>query len=513
MTDPKHNVNTDASDDENPTSVPVPIILAPPSSFRMPASVQRSLRTADSPISPAEVAAPDVDQSFMRWSTASEVFSEADMSTWSFNPHPSSSSLIAPRNSRITDISELTTATTSDSDFGSVPNGRSSFDTFGARTQSGLRPPAASMKDTSSGKSRPMTMSSASMSLYRNALAELDKFVAANKVEGEVPPSVSLSPRMGIIKVHSGSNTSRRPVHSALTNEDCSSITSHSISLCSRRHRSNASVPLAELPFIPETSPVSNRASIQSPRARTRSKSIDSVSINHSVSDSVTGLLLPPDHMPKRLPLVHSHSLLPTDLATKNELNPEQRAVLLRRAKKLEQLLGQSLDERSIERLLIDPIHATRTVTTHAVEEAWPSSPSDGGKQGEWQRDDCVPRKGRQVDMPALVRSGSVLAKRARAALGLESKIRSGAKGDLAVFVSREMRVSETSVRGVRPHVRDSLSSLPATVVRHDTPLSPRSILEDMNEDDVDEDEALRRTRRMQLAKVSLSICTRPQAL
>lgn len=212
--------------------------------------------------------------------------------------------------------------------------------------------------------------------------------------------------------------------------------------------------------------------------------------------------------MPTRLPLVHSHSILPTELATRNELNAEQRAVLLRRAKKLEQMLGESLDERSIERLLIDPIHAIRTVTTHAAEEAWPSSPADGGRQAEWQRDDVVPRKGRQADMPGLARSGSVLAKRARAALGLEGKTKSGANGDLAVFVSREMRVSETSVRGVRPAIRNSLSSPPAAVLQHETvmrsPVSARSIFEEVDEEDENEDEALRRTRRMQLAKVSI---------
>ena len=117
-----------------------------------------------------------------------------------------------------------------------------------------------------------------------------------------------------------------------------------------RGHRSAASVPLAELSTIGELSPAVQRMAVSSPRHRIRSKSIGTMSVDHSINDSVTGLLLPADSKIGRNPLPHP-STLPSELAFKNDLNPDQRAVLLRRAKKLEQLLGQSLDERSIERL------------------------------------------------------------------------------------------------------------------------------------------------------------------
>ena len=204
---------------------------------------------------------------------------------------------------------------------------------------------------------------------------------------------------------------------------------------------------------------------------RTRSKSIDSISLN----DSVTAFLLPAS---SRLPLI--------------------------RAKKLEQLLGEALDERSIERLLIDPIHASRTVTTRLAEtdEAWPDSPTgtmrNGGKE-EWTKEDVVPRKGKAVDPPSnsLSRSGSILARTARAALGMAGE----KKNDLAVYVSREVRVSETGVRGAKPRPRHSASTPPGreamslAAMLRDGPVSPTHTEES-------EDDSARRTRRLQLAKV-----------
>jgi hypothetical protein len=201
----------------------------------------------------------------------------------------------------------------------------------------------------------------------------------------------------------------------------------------------------------------------------------------------------------------------------KNDLDPEQRAILLRRAKKLEQLLGQSLDERSIERLLIDPIHASRTVTTDISDEAWPDSPthsaSGSGRKAEWQKDDCVPRKMKLVDPTpptpshgGLARSGSFIARTARAALGLGGK-----EKDLAVYVSREVRVSETGVRGAKPRPRHSMSlSTPPGSVNSELNQSslPRRELggspggAELEDGEGTEDEAARRTRRLQLAKV-----------
>jgi hypothetical protein len=110
-----------------------------------------------------------------------------------------------------------------------------------------------------------------------------------------------------------------------------------------------------------------------------------------------------------------------------------------------------------------------------------------------------------------LARSGSFLARTARAALGL-SKTGVGAgdgkKGDLAVYVSREIRVSET---GGRPVARHSIST-PAAVGLTRVNTSPVSPMlereEEASESDEGEDEAARRTRRLQLAKVGFTIFT-----
>jgi hypothetical protein len=135
-----------------------------------------------------------------------------------------------------------------------------------------------------------------------------------------------------------------------------------------------------------------------------------------------------------------------------------------------------------------------------------------GGKE-EWAKDDCVPRKGKAVDPQpqhgsGLARSGSILARTARAALGLGGAGAGDKKNDLAVFVSREVRVSETGVRGAKPKLqpRHSISNSPGSgmslaAMLRDGPGSP-----DLNrgEEDMSEDETARRTRRLQLAKVCL---------
>ena len=529
------NTTDDAKMNDTPAAteqkaIPPPPIksptLAPPSSFKHPTMSSRRAvppRTADSPISPIEVTTPEVDQSFMRWSTTSEAFSEAELSTWSYNPHSAVPNTAASRGSSGTYAIGPDSATSKTAELGTTPEGRSSFDTFGAgaRQRSNQDVSGGSMGSgrSTSGKSRPMSMSSVSGSLYHGALAELGKFDTGLKDKDEETPK-----RIRQAKVQEPPTSDRQPMSQHLGRGTTSAQEDHeghhdqvafSLTPPPRGHRSAASVPLAGLPAIRESNPAVHRMAVYSPRHRTRSKSIDTISVEHSLSDSVTGLLRPANQNIGRIPLIHP-STFPAELVSKNDLNPDQRAVLLRRAKKLEQLLGQSLDERSIERLLIDPIHQVRTVTTQAENEVWPSTPLGGRKDREWQRDDCVPRKGKQVDtsmgmgtsasMPGLARSGSVLAKRARAALGLDGKYKSAPRGDLAVYVSREMRVSETAVRGVKP-VRDSISSPPATVVQHDIkrnmPISPKSILDDMDED-IDEDEVLRRKRRLQLAKVIL---------
>jgi hypothetical protein len=77
-------------------------------------------------------------------------------------------------------------------------------------------------------------------------------------------------------------------------------------------------------------------------------------------------------------------------------------------------------------------------------------------------------------------------------------------KNDLAVYVSREIRVSETGVRGAKPKPRHCAStppgreSLSLAAMLRDGPVSPTRT----EDSDVNEDDSARRTRRLQLAKV-----------
>jgi len=265
-------------------------------------------------------------------------------------------------------------------------------------------------------------------------------------------------------------------------------------------HRSAASTSNLEAIYSPPKT--------HAPRTRTRSKSIDSISLNPSASDSVTALLLP-----SKLPLIRQNTL-PEEMIARNDLDPEQRVILRKRAEKLRQILGEALDERSIERLLIDPIHASRTITTRLEDQAWPDSPTGTIKSGngreEWQKEDVVPRKGKAVEPTlhgGLARSRSLIARTARAAFGLAGAGAGEKKNDLAVYVSREIRVSETGVRGVgsKPRLiaRHSISTPPGTMslaamLKETSPESPTREVEE----DVYGNDAARRTRRLQLAKV-----------
>jgi hypothetical protein len=404
----------------------------------------------------------DNTKSFMRWSTTSSLPSEPETgkSTWSF--HPAEYDPDVP----LVDLSnaDFGPSTSTEAGVGGAGD-RSSFDTFGR----GTPPRSKGLKD-------------------REALNE----------EGGLPGRV--------LKFNKDMRSkSKGPVNHGLKDSTSSTLSSSSNDSGPKARFSNRN-PLDTIEGSPNnrSSPsrhrpaasVSNldtvlpRGSTQIPRMRTRSKSIDSISLN----DSVTALLLPAS---SRLPLIRQ-TTLPEEMVARNDLDPEQRAILLRRAKKLEQLLGEAL-----ERLLIDPIHASRTITTRLAEtdEAWPDSPTgttrSGGKE-EWTKEDVVPRKGKAVDPPnGLARSGSILARTARAALGMAGE----KKNDLAVYVSREVRVSETGVRGAKPRPRNSASTPPGresmslAAMLRDGPVSPTHTEES-------EDDSARRTRRLQLAKV-----------
>jgi len=419
----------------------------------------------------------DNTKSFMRWSTTSSLPSEPEngKSTWSFHPDQQDQDPVP--------LVEL-----SNPDFGPSPGtgvgtgtevgvggagDRSSFDTFGRGTppQSKSRKDGEAFNEEGGLPGRVLKFNKDLRSKkgpINHALKDSTSSTHSTTSD-DSGPKVRFSNRNTLDTIEGSPNTIRSSPS---------------------RHRPAASVSNLDT-IIP-------RPSTQIPRMRTRSKSIDSISLN----DSVTAFLLPAS---SRLPFIRQ-TTLPEEMVARNDLDPEQRAILLRRAKKLEQLLGEALDERSIERLLIDPIHASRTVTTRLAEtdEAWPDSPTgtmrNGGKE-EWTKEDVVPRKGKAVDPPSnsLSRSGSILARTARAALGMAGA--GEKKNDLAVYISREVRVSETGVRGAKPRPRQSASTPPGresmslAAMLRDGPVSPTHTEES-------EDDSARRTRRLQLAKV-----------
>lgn len=265
-----------------------------------------------------------------------------------------------------------------------------------------------------------------------------------------------------------------------------------------------------------------------------RSGSLDSLpSLHPSLSESVTTLsrLLPsssPVPPVPSLPRPNTRTSLPPlpplpPLPARNDLLPEQRAVLLRRARKIEQVLGEPLPESQVERLVVDPSHASTTVVT-SINHEWPETPSPRGKVPEWDQEDCVPRtvrrgpEGMATAMAMstsnansgsgvlgggnLVRSGSVFAKKAKKALRRDRK--DDESSDLKVYVAREMRVVETTVRGgsseaARPGINRQEWLDPASPTGPMSPSSPTDTLDQRSE----EEDRARRTRRQQLAKVN----------
>lgn len=162
---------------------------------------------------------------------------------------------------------------------------------------------------------------------------------------------------------------------------------------------------------------------------------------------------------------------------TRNELSPEQRAVLLRRTRKAEQVLGEQLCETDVERHIIEPVQSSRTVVTRASNDI-----GDSAATGvpEYDRKDCEPQTRPSQDSDASARA----AMRALAAFGFGEK---QMPSDLRVYVQKEMRVAETStpspslgarIEGQRKGSKDGLS------IREKVPLDER------------------RHRRAQLAKV-----------
>ncbi|KAL7422428.1 hypothetical protein Q5752_003076 [Cryptotrichosporon argae] len=257
-----------------------------------------------------------------------------------------------------------------------------------------------------------------------------------------------------------------------------------------RGHKSSTSQPL-RMVTPPPAEPISL------PLQRARSSSLDSLpSLHPSLTESTHTLarLLPPAPPPAAMlpPIPHISPIrlprMPPAISSKNELTADQKARLVRRTRKLEQVLGETLHEATVERFVIEPSTMTQTVLTRVESDdaAWPATPAAAAP--EWVKADCVPRRSKEDDAAKLDRSASKIARKAKAALGV-ARHASKTDDDIKVYVAREMRVSETTV-----------AMKPAALAA--SPMSPAESVEQEWGVDEAEDEGSRRTRRMQLTKL-----------
>lgn len=196
-------------------------------------------------------------------------------------------------------------------------------------------------------------------------------------------------------------------------------------------------------------------------RNQLRSASVDSLpaSLRPSFSDSVTSLaalsqpLLPPTPLDKVLPdqpgIPGGHDV---NRKLRSDLTAEERQVLLRRARKLERVLGEPLCEDSISRLVIDPAYHSR----HS-------------------------------------RAGS-------APLVKSASLGDGLSGQQSHAVRRNAMTPETHpgmAQAIRAHHRDELTS------ERKEPKSPTETVVSEVHEHIDNEEDARRLRRQQVAKVS----------
>nr|XP_019044812.1 hypothetical protein I302_06726 [Kwoniella bestiolae CBS 10118]OCF23742.1 hypothetical protein I302_06726 [Kwoniella bestiolae CBS 10118] len=304
-----------------------------------------------------------------------------------------------------------------------------------------------------------------------------------------------------------------------------------------RSHKPSSSMPNsagALSPISPSRPAIHNRShtlaqaeSISSPpitshaHTHLRSASIDSLpSLHPSLSESINTLsgLLPPSPTRTRteakpLPPTKVNVGRFTDIRARNDLTPEQRAILLRRTRKLEQMLGEALPENQVEKLVIDPINSSSTYLTKSSEDSSSRLP-------EWERDDVLPHRmkesssSEQRDNVGMSRSKSSLADKAKAALGFGP----GGRDDLKVYESRSLQESHTISRGnsfnnSQGGVNRSSSS-PEDDKNKDkekgksqassptTPATATTTGSSWPADENDEEEMIRRNRRQQLAKL-----------
>jgi hypothetical protein len=177
----------------------------------------------------------------------------------------------------------------------------------------------------------------------------------------------------------------------------------------------------------------------------------------------------------------------------RNDLTPEQRAMLIRRTRKIEHLLGEPLGEINVGQHVVRPSTAS-SIRHTSFEDMWDLSPTSasGMRIPEYDRPDCRPRIVKASEKPPVssAKKGTSVAQKAMAALGLGDSKKE--EEDLRVYVSREQTVTETVQRNYRA---EKISRNRGQEV----PCSPE-------EDDWDDEEggdSARRVRRQQVAKVS----------
>ncbi|WWC93470.1 hypothetical protein V866_000305 [Kwoniella sp. B9012] len=315
-----------------------------------------------------------------------------------------------------------------------------------------------------------------------------------------------------------------------------------------RSHKPSASMPSSAGPLSLNNTPrpiahnrshtLAQNESLASPSkashapAHLRSASIDSLpSLHPSLSESINTLsgLLPPsptipsktDNKPSPFPTTKVNVGRFTDIRARNDLTPEQRAILLRRTRKLEQMLGEALPGNQVEKLVIDPVNSSSTYLTKNSEDSWPKTPPSSSKVPEWARDDVIPHREKDPSPEPqqtlkIDRSKNSLADKAKAALGLGSG--AGGRDDLKVYVSRSLQESHTISRGNSfndshrtgvnrssadnhtppdKNKNQSQTSSPTTPATATTTTSSSWL-----PDERDEEELIRRNRRQQLAKL-----------
>ncbi|OXG38404.1 hypothetical protein C359_04403 [Cryptococcus neoformans Bt120] len=248
-----------------------------------------------------------------------------------------------------------------------------------------------------------------------------------------------------------------------------------------------------------------------------KSASIDSLpSLHPSLTDSVNlerrPLLkqplppLPTQHRPTQSTITISRPSLPPfpsvnqALSTSSTLTSSQRTILIRRTRKLEALLGETLSESQISQHVVDPLNSVKEFDTQ-MKEGWPDSPPAGwGKRvPEWEREDCLVQrvKGENGEEGGEGKAKS-LAQKTLAALNLTSKKPEG--DDLKVYVSRQMRVTETVTYGEASTKASVNRAEPVSVTV--SPTSANSISADSQWPAENGGDEGKKVRRQQLAKL-----------